>query len=320
MENNRYPYLKKQSVVNLSHPSKFQKLEQYFDSSTASNLADFFIIAGSTLISAIPTIFQPTIFSLNIGQKSYVFRVEHLTIFVFLFLLATLLAKIVILKQQEHKYQKQQQEIERLAKENDSLKCSLAKMHHYYDFFQESLREILHHSITEFSGKLNFSSHKKGHIHRITFYLAKQTTNKQTDLIPVKRISNHKKFSDIREGRTYSPQIGFLGKAWNEGNYFGKSPDSKTKRTYLDWHKSVGLVFDSNMFRMQSKLYFGKRLDIRHNSERSTAVIMVESTNRNAFTKDKLEKVFENTDFLTYILHKFGDEISSLNNAKRRGL
>ncbi len=121
--------------------------------------------------------------------------------------------------------------------------------------------------------------------------------------------------------KSYPANQGCIAKAWHEGIHFDNGvPDRVANKTeYLKYHQNAQLKREEiQALSMNSRLYFGYR--ILNKEHKALAVIVVESTEPNRFTRDHLQQIFDSDAlFLSHLIGKMSSLLPQPGVATRLG-
>ncbi len=185
------------------------------------------------------------------------------------------------------------------------------------DSLAQDFEAISQGYITSIARNLGFGS-KTEKTERITIYAHDSANNV---FIPFGRYSSNPKYE--RRGRDFYPNNqGCIAKTWEHGRWFiNDYPEWNTKqKDYIERAKEDGYKPTvTKKLNMKSTLYFGWRvLDTK--GDKKLAVLIVESTDSNRWTKEQLEEYFEREDRkLSEIVERLAPRLPKISSARKEG-
>lgn len=164
-------------------------------------------------------------------------------------------------------------------------------------------------------GPLKFANGSASY-ERITLYVHDSGDR----FIPIARFSFHPDYA--KKGRlSYPEREGCIAQTWRKGSHFANDyPDPEKNLDEYYSRCKRDSISDANIkeIGMKSRLYYGYRVSDTQ-GKRPIAVIIVEATDPNRYTKEALGRIFERERYLSEITERLSPWMPSYKEAKEKG-
>ena len=205
--------------------------------------------------------------------------------------------------------------ISALQRENAALRRENEAERQKLDMLSEAVLTLTNERLRQWGQQLDFGSCNGSH-ERITVY----SYHADGYFTAFGRHSSNPAFEKPSRRSQYQEEAGCIGRAWQDGYHYSNDyPDPRNLQEWVRRCQRDGIPEAvARSIRMKSRLYFGYRIEARYGDR--LAVVVVESTDTERFTKDQLLTFFqEHVHELRDILEAFAPSLPRLPMAREAG-